>query len=274
MARMNMGTKFRKAPRANLSPTAQAQMRALQSQKTRLDLPYHSSVRFNAARTGAGPFTFTLAAGDIEAFSYGVGKDASRAGFPVVGTFTPTDAETNLQEAYQTVGGQNVLVRGFRLIIEPDSDAKLASLMWSQTSCGMRFNNGELVTVPFGNLSMIPGGGSLFGTGQDQTGIQSMLGIRPKFDFFGNGMPLQGNYFKLSNPFTWKQGSSTDGQFSIIFKVQRAVVLTATDVAGVIDPATNATSVQAFTSPADGAVYVKLKVVLVGETISKRTKIA
>jgi hypothetical protein len=269
-----MGMRFRSRQTPRTTQDQAAAITALKKQTVLTDKPYHSSTYYDWVRTGGGPYTYTLAAGERKAFSYKIGDVPTLGGFRA-GFGAATEAETNLINANNTNGGEFVIVRGLRLILEPDSDVRLAALMWPNISVLAKFQTGE-IAWKFGNLSMIPGGGGLYGGGNDSVGIQPLGGGRPQFNVASNGHAAFNNYFPLRHGFVWNPASAgRDTTFELSFNVQRAVVVTApADEAAIAQIATVA-GVRGYAAPADGVfgTYVKIKAVLVGETRVNRSNI-
>lgn len=218
---------------------------------------YYSTVRFQFARTGAGPFTWTVAAGtELRAFGYGLGQDMGGVGFPS-GTSPATLAETNLQQASATLAGEKVRIWGMSCLLTSDSDAFLAKLLFPNLSVQLSLN-GDQTVFKLGTPEIIPGGGGFNGFGD------SFIQQPPLPDTYvsrsgamSNGLPHAGNFYPFPQPVIWSPQGETDSNLVVKIKAERAVSTTSTDRAG-------AAGVAAYTSPAATAgtlgTYVTLKV--------------
>ena len=113
-----------------MDPSVAAVQGALQAN---LPFGYFSTIRCQFVRSGAGPFTWTLAAGDRRAFQYAIGGVATSAGFD--GAFVATGAQTNIQDPGRTLQQQTVEIGGLccRFAAGPGADPVLAALVSNNT---------------------------------------------------------------------------------------------------------------------------------------------
>lgn len=234
----------------------------LASQLTVFNLPYWSTSRFRAVRTGAGPFTFTMAAGVRKAFSTKVGGVGDSAGF--ASGFVITEAETNLLNENNTRNNESLEIIG--ISAEIDALASPSIVAWLFRYAFLSVQLGSDSTIPLGKLSMFPQAGGMFGSSPDPLELPALGDTQFIRPFATNGNPQNANYFKLDVPIKWNgvnEGSDTN--FNIITDVKQAFTKTTTDRAG-------ATGVAAFTSPADGAVgtYADITFRLHGRRIGQR----
>jgi hypothetical protein len=246
------------------------------SQISVLPLPYWSRVRFNAARTGAGPFTYTVDTSERKAFAYPIGQSRVIAGFP---TGNATLADTNLLKQSETRDNADVWIWGIAANLLPGSDGDIAGGVWRETSVQISLNGTQ--SIPLGTLEMFPGAGGLYGVGEAKlrapaTNVAGGAddGEGARISFLQNGNPMAGNFFRLPQPFKWASVGTAGADSSLVItcKPERTVTATATDRAAVpvvamVTPGT----IEPFTSPEDGAVFVDVGFHLVCVAVAKRS---
>lgn len=217
---------------------------AIGSQIVRKQKLYYSTVRFQFTVTGAGPYTYTLAAGTrVNAFSYGKGDSLVGAGFPAA-FGNATEAETNLQGKGDTAGA-TVTIYGLSLAIDEDGvDAALVRAVWKNTFVDVTLNGSDRYVL-IGKPGRIPASGGLFGGGP--TLIETPPATQSQKDSVGtlvNGFPDQSNFLRLAEPLKWFPTGQIDSRFQVRFETARAIVKTATARAAV-----DADTIVAFAPP-------------------------
>ncbi len=255
--------------RPTLTAREQAQYEALQSQKKKFSFPYYSKIRFNFARTGAGPYTYTLAAASTSrGFGYAIGDNPiTQAGF--LSAFgAATASETNLQSKNETVSGEEVRIRGIHAILGSTSDARAAAQVWDNVNVELSLTGGQNV-FKLGLLHQLPGGAGLTGQGLDQTGIQPFPGGRPQYGFVNNGWPIRSNCQSLPEGLVWRRKGQEDSNLNINCTSPRALALTAP-----ADEAAAGTTTRGYAAPADGALFVDVILELKGMVVGARSRVA
>lgn len=235
------------------------------------NFPYYSRVRFNAARTGEapGPYTYTIASGsEAVAFGYGIGGDMSIAGFPA-GTLA-TYADTNIQERGKTIEAQDVLIKGLAIMLGQRSDARLAAALANSVSVKTSLAGGQ-TNAFMGIIEFWPGSGGFYGAGNDLTVGEGLNGERRYKPFVSNGFPGVDNYGPFPPQFVWQHSGQVDSQLNVVFRAERDIVLSASDVTGDNAFDSVATGTADFTAPSDGALFVDLMVRLHNEILSPRS---
>jgi hypothetical protein len=217
---------------------------------------YWSSVRLGWTVTGAGPYTYALAAGtEYRAFGYGIGDDltVSSVGYPS-GYGVATAAETNLLKRSSTVSGDLVEIHGMSIYLTADSDPYLALKTIENTSVVIAMN-GEQQSYKLGVPGFAPGGGGLFGVGQSQILPPSQLeAFASNIGALANGMPTIDNFLPFPAPVYWKPEGSPDSSLIIKMRVERALSETATARAAVAAGA-GTSGASAFAPPTATGAY-------------------
>lgn len=253
---------------------------AIAGQKVVLPLPYWSTIRLQAVRSGAGPFTYTIDTSDRRAFQYGVGADCSVAGF-AAGTIA-TGAETNLLKAGESISNADVWIYGLSVELCPNSEPLLASQVWRDSWLELSLNGQD--SVRLGTLNMFPGAGGLFGTGpsrllqpaDNQPGGNDG-GIGPALGFLSNGNPMAGNFYRFPQPFVWRAvGQGRDSNLAVVWKSARNIAFNSTDRTLTAGAAPGLSGrVNAHTSPAAAAgtlgTFVDIRIRLVSVSVSPRS---
>ena len=218
--------RFNLQKRPPLPAKERAQAEALARQQFVVGFPYYSKVRFRFVRSGAGPYVYTLSTSVVRAFSYSVDQaDCTAAGFAT--GFTSTYSETNLQAKNETNAGETVHVEGISCVLMPNSDARMASEVFSNVSTELSLN-GDSNTFRLGPPIFLPSPVGLIGGGKDDAGTQPIPGGRPQFNFAANGWPMRNNVMKLPGGLIWRNKSSRDSQLNVIFTPASAKVSTRT----------------------------------------------
>lgn len=246
---------------------------AIDSQKSILAFPYYSTVRFNAALTGAGPFVYTVPSGTRKAFNYKIG-DIPGAGSGFSTTFQAGKDETNLLKASETRDNADVLIWGIAAEVTPDSDPFFAAQIWRNAYVELALNGTDNYLL--GPLGFFPQAGGLYGAGSSgirEPSVQQALDI-PR-GVLTNGNPTAGNYYRLPQPVRWESNGSGKKDTSLVVSctVDSAIAFTtslAADRAAVAGGA-NTSGTNAWTHPADGAVYVDIRFRLLSVSISERS---
>lgn len=246
--------------------------RRILTQKAVLGFPYYSSVRLRTTRTGAGPFTYTGAVTAAKAFGYKIGGVMDDAGF-AAGTVA-TMAETNILQPGSTRDNAEVLVWGWSVEIMTN-DPKLTRRFFRE--CVMLLSLSGTDTYQVGRLSFFPQTGGIFGMQRTLLEAGQLVETSgPLEGQISNGNPNAGSQFLLPDPVLWESIGSNkkDTNLSIQVKPERAIVETSTDRAAVAGAAPGVSGrVEAFTSPADGALgtYVDLCIRLSSISFSERS---
>lgn len=242
--------------------------KALAGQRRVTSNPYYSKVRFGTALTGGGGVasTYTIASGtELRAFGYAIGQDMAPAGRS--GT-TGTIADTNLQAAGRTIGGQRFHIKGMSIEVLPNSlSGELIAALFPETSVRLSLNGSEQ-QILLGLMHMWPAGGGLSGAQQSNTGAQALGGGRPVYWFPNNGLPGVQNYGRMPEQLIWKEEGKVDSNLAVLLRNERAVAFT-TQLA---DEAA-AAGVRGYANPAAAAVFVELFVSLCGAVESKRSSL-
>lgn len=244
---------------------------ALASQKSVLAFPYYSTARFNAARTGAGPYAYTMASGTRKTFNYRIGESpGASAGFATgvqVGK-----AETNLLKASETRDNADVMVWGVAIEARPGSDPYFVKQLWANAYVELSLSGTDAHLL--GPLTFFPQAGGLYGMAASLVETPDLQAPKARPDgVLSNGNPTAGNFFKLPQPVRWESGGSgkKDTSLVIAITIDNAIAL-----AGVADRAAAASvsgspGQAAFVSPADGSIFVDLRVRLISISISERS---
>jgi hypothetical protein len=248
-----------------------------------LPLPYWSTVRFQAVRGGAGPFTFTIDTTQRKAFAYAQGQDMTIAGFTAAPTIA-TEADTNLLKANETRDNADVWIWGVAANLQPTSEPALAARIWRETAVDISLNGTQ--SIPLGTPEMFPGAGGLYGTGltylkapNDITAGPSVAdgGEGAKLSFVTNGNPMAGNFFRLPQPFKWASVGSQGADSSLIITNTplRQIVETATARAAIpVTAAITSVGTEAYNPPAatgDPGTFVEIRYHLICVAVAKRS---
>ena len=189
--------------------------------------PYYSRCFYEAARVGAGPFTYTIPAG-TERRVFGYGKGGQVAGLRGGLALEATSADTNLTQAGQTLAGQIVLIQGVACLVQPGSDFELARQLLSEMSVNIS-TNGDTQSLFMGTPLNLPGIGGLFGLGS--TGLLEPnlnAGAPSQFAKLGsNGQPLSDNFRRVPEGLIWRPAGNSDSNLVIRLRTERAVVVPA-----------------------------------------------
>jgi hypothetical protein len=224
---------------------------------TEQSYPYYSHVRFQFTASAAGgppaTNTYSLAAGStVKAFNYAQGQSLTGAGF-LAGNATALD--TNLIKQSETIGGETVKIYGISFLLDTDGDAELTRLAFANVSVRIGLN-GDQNVYNFGPLSMMPGGGGLYGAGRTDTVEPGLLDRYSMVGALSNGLPGTANYFRLPTPIIWKPPGSTDASLVITCVVERAISFTSLNRVAQA-PGANTSGAQAYTGPvASGTTQV------------------
>ncbi len=220
--------------------------------------PYFSTAHVGTVRSGAGPFTYTLAANTtpLKLFGYKVGE-AMTAAWCGDGTVrTASQRDTNIQRANETIAGDEVEILGISLSLAPLSSfaAKLAAHVMTTAYAQVIFD-GKDAGYGMGPLTFFPGGLGLSGRGLslDMTpplaGPPAGVGV----DFVNNGMALAENVLMLPRPMIWTPRDA-DSTMAISLNFPEAIAFTSTAVSA-------AAGVDAFVPPAAGALGTYIEIV-------------
>ena len=278
-----------------LSPSQSAALDALKFQYRITSWPYYSRVKFFATKVAVETgFTYTLNAGtEARAFSYQVGQTKTSAGYTTADG-AATIADTNLTQANQTTGGQNVLIHGIAIQIVPAAlhlndgdnlphrvrltDARFLAALFESVSIQFALNGDENV-FRMGSLGQVPGAGGLMGGAQDTIGQVALAGEPRTVTYPTNSWPVRTSYFKLPEGLIWRNQSNADSQVNVIFNTTRTINLLS---GGDADNATGntvavnddgvATGTEGYTYPSE--VVVELLVHLMAKVEGPRTRSA
>ena len=198
---------------------------ALSSQIVNKQKSYYSTVRFQFAVAGAGPYTYTLAKGTrVIAFSYGINDAPATAGFDA--SFgNATEADTNLLTKGDT-GGATVKIYGLALYLGELSDAHLAKQVWANTFVDVTLNGSDRYAL-LGRMGRIPGAGGLVGLGESRISTPDVRNTWSRaHSMMTNGNPDAANYLRLAEPLNWLPVGGADSRFQIRFETARAITET------------------------------------------------
>lgn len=246
---------------------------ALSSQRTVHSLPYWSTGRFQATRTGAGPYTYTLSQGQsVKLFSYGIGGNAVGAGFG--SSVSPTLAETNLTKASETLDNADVFIWGMAFEICPVGLQDLAGSLWRNVSVQLSLSGTDTLRV--GTMHKYPSAGGLFGIANSQLQAGSLIeGNGRPVQYIQNGNPMGGNFGRFSQAFRWNAAGSAAKDTSLVINltVENAISLTGTARAAVAGAAPGSSGqVVAFDPPAQADAYLDVRCYLIAESLSHRSQ--
>lgn len=246
----------------------------IESQRAIKQVIYRSIIRCASARTGAGPFTYTIAPGPRVAFGYKIGDSLVQAGFAAG---VATAAETNLRSAGgQTNRNADVVIFGIGVEIMPTSEPRLVAELARYGFFSMSVDGGANSDY-IGQLTDFPSGGALFGAQRTKLEAPTLVETAgPVESYLANGNPMAGNWLMLKRAVRWNSAASKkpDSALSVTFDLGQAVTETSTDRAAVAGAAPGASGrVEAFTSPADLArgTFVDLRVKLLTIEVSDRS---
>lgn len=206
-------------------------------------VPLFSRVAFVAVRTGAGPFTHTIASGDRKAFGYAQGQMMDIAGDAGVAS---TPADTNILKPGETPNNETVKIRGISIKpVEATSDPELVAAIMSKAYIDLAL--GSNVLTPLGRIENAPSCYGLYGRGFStirEGALGSPVGL--DIEFLRNGNPIPGQMLRLPD-LEWAANGSGEGDSTcnVIFRLPQQVILTATN-------RTAAAGIAAFTTPTVG----------------------
>lgn len=253
-----------------MHPQQMAARAALASQKTVLAFPYFSTVRFNAARTGAGPYVYTIAAGTRKCFNYKIGDQPTGAGF--ASTYTVGKTETNLLKASETRDNADVYIWGIAAELCSNSDAYMAKQVWRNAYVELALSGTDQHLL--GPLSFFPGGGGLYGMGDSTVIVPSAIdSVSRAVGHLNNGNPTAGNYYRLPQPLIWQANGSGAKDTSLVISVtvDSAIATGSVTARSATAPSSGSTGQLAFDPPADGTVFVDVRFRLVSVSVSQRS---
>jgi len=249
-----------------LSPGNRAALQAFkQLQEVVTNWPYWSRVRFNTVLTGGGaaPSVYTIPAGtEVTAFAYSQKQDMAAGGRPGVAA---TLADTNLQSAGETIGGQDLYIRRIGMMLNSTSEPELLMIGSPEISVRVSLDGGQ-TTFNMGTLCMLPGGGGLFGAGESLVAAQPLPGGRPAVGALNNGWPLERNQAGIPETLCWKRKGLPDSNLAIILKAERAIVYTTqlpNEVAGA--------GIRGYVNPPAANVFADITVQVKAQIRSQRS---
>jgi hypothetical protein len=242
---------------------------AIESQKSVVAFPMYSKVRVRTIRTGADPFTYTVADQlPKKAFNYKYGDLGDGAGF-APGTLM-TLAETNLTSASQTRNNADTVIWGVAIELGPLSDPLITQLVFDNCEVEMTLNGTD--SNPLGRLAFFPGAAGLYGQGVSKLAVPPIPNTNDTPQgFITNGNPQAGNFYRFPHPLRWNAIGSGKKDTSLVISViptrsfsyttQQATRAAAAGVAG-------------WTPPADQAqgTYCDLIFRLISVQISQRSE--
>lgn len=285
--------------RAPLDPCQSQALDAFKGQKRVTSWPYYSRVKFTAVSTdeAPGPYVYNVAQGvQVRAFAYAVGQQKTVAGYTAADG-NATIADTNLTQANQTTGGQNVMIHGIALQLLPAAmhlaegesvphivrpvDYEFYSALMNAVAVEATLNGDENV-FRLGTVPMVPGAGGQVGGSPDLVGLNGLAGDQESLPWGANGWQTRSNFFRLPSGLTWRNQSNADSMFNLRFTVTRAIRLFSGGSPEQAALGVDVTADNAFDSVATGTqgkVYprelaIELQAILVGEVIGARTRSA
>lgn len=242
-----------------------------------LNLPYYSTVRFQATRAAGPPVSFTIDTTQRRAFAYAIGQGLQIAGF-LAAYGNATEAETNLLSQSQTRNNADVWIYGIAAYLSQDSEPALARRVWRDTDVQISLNGDQ--NIPLGTFEAFPAGGGLYGAGvsaikepdlRTPGGGAVENGAGAIMPFANNGNPMSASYYKFQNPFKWAGIGTAGADSSLVVTCtpRRTIV----ETAGVARAAAAGTTA-AFTPPAaagDLGTYVDVRFRLICVSVAKRS---
>lgn len=224
--------------------------------------PYWSTIRFSAT---VATNVLTVAAGNVQAFTYGLNNDMGPAGR---GGTSATQADTNLQVAGQTRDQADVFIYGASAYVAA-GDPGIATEVFRETDVALS-TNGSVLT-PIGTMDMFPHPGGLFGEGNSLTAVPNFAdtgtndgGQGALKKFFSNGFPSSGSFKRFDVPIYWAGlGSGPDSTLSIQCNVRRAITKT------LAATRTAAAGIGQFTQPTTS--FLDVRWTLFAVTVQKRS---
>lgn len=196
---------------------------------TILTFPIWSTIRFQFALTAGPPVVIACDTSPRTAFSYGLNGDMGPAGRAGV---LATQADTNLQNPGQTRDQADVFIYGISAYIGQQSEPALVADIVRETDVQISTNGN--VTLPLGSIDMFPAPGGIFGGGSSallEPSIDNAGGVDggagTPVQFFSNGNPTSGSFFKLDAPIFWAGvGSGPDSNLALICTPRRTITKT------------------------------------------------
>jgi hypothetical protein len=206
--------------------------------------PYYSRLKFRAEGVEVtGVFTYTFTKGtELLAFGYAKTDNVQGTDEGIGTAQKATKADTNLSNKGSTLAGQKVLIQGLSVITQGETDYEAARLLLPEVSVTLSLN-GDEQSITLGTPINIPGIGGLYGLGA--TGIlEPALADAHTYARLGaNGMPFSDNFRRVPEGYIWMPQGGKDGNMVIKFKIERDVVIVATERAA-------ATGILPFDPPA------------------------
>lgn len=252
---------------------------ALESQKSVLAFPYYSTVRLDGVRSGGGPFTYTVAGGPRKAFNYKIGDAPGvQSGFPLA--FQATMAETNLLKASETRDNADVLIWGLAIENCSTNNSDFAREAWRH--CYVQLSLSGTDQHLLGPLTFFPSAGGLYGSKSSSIEQPPLDSVKaPPDGHLNNGNPTAGNYFRLPHPVRWEANGSGKKDTSLIITVSNDLAIAFSGVTARApmlacpcegeDPPAPPVVVAGYDPPADGDVFVDLRIRLISVSISERS---
>jgi len=202
--------------------------------------PHFSTVVFRAAKTGAGPFTFTFPKQQLRAFGYGQAADMDVAGAP---GRKATASETSIINAGQTVNNEDVFLHVLHASIAASAAPEVVRALFDNINFALQL--GPNMTRPLGRMEFAASQTGLTGTAPalslpgalDNAAGQLISSLNNGLAVPGGGILLEGT--------TWRGYTSNtpDTSMNILVNLTKDIVITA--------PADRvaAAGVEAFTVP-------------------------
>lgn len=251
---------------AQVDPSVRATIAqaAVAGQQAIDDFKYWSTVRFAAVRTGAGPYTYTLAQRQRKAFSYGAGQDASSAGF--ASGYRADLQDTNINQPSQTNDNCNFTFNKINCLIRQSKFVEPQLIAEIFRVCDVQLQMSGQLIYRVGTLDKIPGGGGLYGA---QPSLVTPGAVNTSqgapISYLSNSNPQGPSAYELEgNPITWNAvgGGQKDSALTLLVTQNEEITITGSDRAA-------AAGVEAFT--AASTIYVDLTFYLTGEAVSNRS---
>lgn len=208
------------------------------------DQPYYSKVRVQATMVVGGgvgglDVTYTVAAQNLQFFSYKIGDAMPIASGVWPAGFTATYAETNLNTAQQTNLGRLVVINGIGLQCEPTAEPELLKALMPNLSlsCGYSDQNTQ---IKLGKASFSPGNSTIIAAGNTQVVTPPLNASSVQSPgAAANGWQQRGNMRRLQDPILWYPTTNSGAggaktNFLMNLEIQRTttVVVTARAASG------------------------------------------
>lgn len=236
-----------------------------------LNFPAYSQVIFRAT---LDTNVYTIAAQELQFFSYGVGQSCEAAGY--ASGVTANESMTNLSKAGETPWkGAEMAIYGIAMMPRPDAAPRILEHLFAHSSVKLYLNN-KMQQYTLGPAAFCPGGGGLTGSAIDLLRSNSLDGIDCVRSFVTNGLPGADNYYRFPCPIYWRGDGRVDSDLRVGIQLHTAFSVTSASVAADLleDGVGNPT--KGYTQPANLAygTHCGLWCQLIGQAVGERTQVS